>query len=55
MYLAWRSAPSHFASAETLGGWVCKTDLRKYDSPLVFTHDDDVYVVGRRNSRAAAT
>lgn len=33
----------------TLGGWVCKTDLRKYDSPLVFTHDDDVYVVGRRN------
>jgi hypothetical protein len=33
----------------TLGGWVCKTDLRKYDSPLVFTHDDEVYVVGRRN------
>lgn len=33
----------------TLGGWVCKTDRRKYDSPLVFTHDDDVYVVGRRH------
>jgi len=33
----------------TLGDWVCKTDVRKYDSPLVFTHEDEVYVVGRRN------
>jgi hypothetical protein len=33
----------------TLGGWVCKTDLRKYDSPLVFEQDDEIYVVGRRN------
>jgi len=33
----------------TLGDWVCKTDVRKYDSPLVFIHEDEVYVVGRRN------
>jgi hypothetical protein len=36
-------------SGSTLGGWVCKTDARKYDSPLVFEHDGEVYVVGRRN------
>jgi hypothetical protein len=33
----------------TLGDWVCKTDVRKYDSPLVFEHDGEIYVVGRRN------
>lgn len=33
----------------TLGDWVCKTDKRKYDSPLAFEHDGEVYVVGRRN------
>ncbi len=37
------------ASGATLGGWVCKTDHRKYDSPLVFEHDGEIYVVGRRN------
>ncbi|HYP86804.1 MAG TPA: hypothetical protein VEQ59_01590, partial [Polyangiaceae bacterium] len=26
-----------------------KTDVRKYDSPLVFEHEGEVYVVGRRN------
>lgn len=36
-------------NAATLGDWVCKTDVRKYDSPLVFEHDGEVYVVGRRN------
>jgi hypothetical protein len=36
----------------TLGGWTCKTDLRKYDSPLVFEHGDEIYVVGRRNLTA---
>lgn len=36
-------------SGVTLDGWVCKTDPRKYDSPLVFEHDGEVYVVGRRN------
>lgn len=33
----------------TLVDWKCKTDPRKYDSPLVFEHDGEVYVVGRRN------
>lgn len=33
----------------TLDGWVCKTDVRKYDSPLVFEHEGETYVVGRRN------
>ncbi len=33
----------------TLGDWVCKSDVRKYDSPLVFEHDGEIYVVGRRN------
>jgi hypothetical protein len=37
------------ANGETLGDWACKTDVRKYDSPLVFEHDGEVYVVGRRN------
>ncbi len=36
-------------SGVTLGGWKCKTDHRKYDSPLVFEHDGEIYVVGRRN------
>jgi hypothetical protein len=36
-------------NAATLGGWVCKTDRRKYDSPLVFEHEGEIYVVGRRN------
>jgi hypothetical protein len=33
----------------TLADWVCKTDPRKYDSPLIFQHDGEIYVVGRRN------
>jgi len=33
----------------TLGDWVCKSDVRKYDSPLIFEHDGETYVVGRRN------
>jgi len=37
------------ARADSLGEWTCKTDRRKYDSPLVFEHDGEVYVVGRRN------
>ncbi len=36
-------------SGATLGAWTCKTDVRKYDSPLVFEHDGEVYVIGRRN------
>ncbi len=33
----------------TLGDWTCKADGRKYDSPLIFEHDGETYVVGRRN------
>ncbi|HVY31731.1 MAG TPA: hypothetical protein VHB79_34585 [Polyangiaceae bacterium] len=36
-------------NGETLGDWTCKTDVRKYDSPLIFEHDGEIYVVGRRN------
>lgn len=37
------------ANGTTFGDWVCKTDARKYDSPLVFEHENEIYVVGRRN------
>ena len=37
------------ANGKTFADWVCKTDVRKYDSPLVFEHDGEIYVVGRRN------
>jgi hypothetical protein len=37
------------APRENLGRWSCKLDPRKYDSPLLFTKDDQVYVVGRRH------
>jgi hypothetical protein len=40
------------ANADSLEQWTCKTDPRKYDSPLVFEHDGEVYVVGRRNVTA---
>ena len=33
----------------SLDAWSCKTDPRKYDSPLVFAHGGEIYVVGRRN------
>lgn len=32
-----------------LGQWSCKNDPRKYDSPLMFRVDDEVYLIGRRN------
>ncbi len=37
------------AQAGALDRWTCHTDPKKYDSPLVFSHDGEVYVVGRRN------
>jgi len=37
------------AEAGDLGTWTCKTDKKKYDSPLVFRNGDDVWLVGRRN------
>jgi hypothetical protein len=32
-----------------LGKWDCQTDQRKYDSPLLFTHDGEVFLIARRN------
>ena len=37
------------AAAGSLGTWTCKHDKKKYDSPLVFRVDDEIYLVGRRN------
>ncbi len=37
------------APAGDLGTWTCKHDPKKYDSPLVFKHGEDVYLVGRRH------
>ncbi len=37
------------APASDLGSWDCLGDPKKYDSPLVFRHGDDVWLVARRN------
>lgn len=37
------------AEAGDWADWTCAHDPRKYDSPLVFTHDETVYLIGRRN------
>lgn len=37
------------APAGDLATWTCSYDKKKYDSPLVFRHDEDVWLVGRRN------
>lgn len=37
------------AEAGDLGNWTCQSDKKKYDSPLVFRHGPDVWLVGRRN------
>jgi hypothetical protein len=29
--------------------WTCTHDKKKYDSPLLFTHGDEVWLIGRRN------
>jgi len=31
--------------------WQCRSDPRKYDSPYVFAHDGEIYLVGRRHLR----
>jgi hypothetical protein len=38
------------APAEALGSWECAADVKKYDSPLVFRHGPDVYLLARRNA-----
>lgn len=37
------------ASADALADWTCNTDTRKYDSPLMFRHGEDIWLVARRN------
>ncbi len=37
------------APAGDLAAWSCKSDKKKYDSPLLFAHGDDVWLIARRN------
>jgi len=39
------------APADQPARWRCRSDPRKYDSPFVFAHDGEVYLLGRRNLR----
>jgi hypothetical protein len=36
------------ASATDLGDWSCVADRKKYDSPVMFRHGAEVYLIGRR-------
>ena len=36
------------APADALGDWTCAPDRKKYDSPVLFRHGGDVYLIGRR-------
>jgi hypothetical protein len=36
------------AEADDLGTWNCISDKKKYDSPLVFSHNNRVYMIARR-------
>jgi hypothetical protein len=37
------------ADPEDLAEWKCKDTPYKYDSPLMFRHNDDIYLIARRN------
>lgn len=37
------------APADDLGAWNCRHDPKKYDSPLMFWHDGEAYLIRRRN------
>ena len=37
------------AEASAPGDWQCVGDYKKYDSPLMFKHDNTPYIIGRRN------
>jgi len=37
------------AEAATPGDWHCASDPRKYDSPLLFRHGGEIYLLARRN------
>lgn len=39
------------AGAGATSAWNCRSDVRKFDSPLLFRHGDDVYLVARRHLR----
>jgi hypothetical protein len=41
------------APSEDIAHWECKTDPRKFDSPLVFHHDGEIYLLARRNVTAS--
>lgn len=40
------------ATANDISRWTCKTDRKKYDSPLMFFHDGEAYLLARRNVTA---
>lgn len=40
------------ADANALSRWRCRHDPKKYDSPLMFWHDGEAYLVARRNVTA---
>jgi len=40
------------AEAGAIGSWSCTPDPKKYDSPLMFWHDGEAYLVARRNVTA---
>lgn len=37
------------AGATDLSTWRCERDAKKYDSPIVFRHRDELYLIARRN------
>ncbi|NUP08040.1 MAG: hypothetical protein HOW73_18495 [Polyangiaceae bacterium] len=37
------------AEASDLSKWSCRHDTRKFDSPFMFEHDGEIYLVARRN------
>jgi hypothetical protein len=37
------------AGIDNLGVWRCRDDPRKFDSPLVFRHQNRAFLIGRRN------
>lgn len=41
------------APAGDITAWSCKSDRKKYDSPLMFWHDGEAYLIGRRNVTAS--
>jgi hypothetical protein len=43
---------SKICRGRSLAEWSCTTDVRKLDSPHIFTHDGEVYLLARRNVTA---